>query len=147
LPYQVNTENLGNKPYLFPANQILNQQIERFYSQKKQSYSTAYLGGGNMWFFDLKFMKQVLKTQISGPRITNRWVTDMESYAIALACHTYHIPFSGIYRVSISDYYAEPYLPDQVAQYFNSSFAQELSELIDQLILNPKQNHSAKITS
>ena len=133
-PYQVNSQNLGEKPYIFYPDTQLNKKYQNYLNQNKIDFVTAYIGGGNMWFFDLPFMKQVLSTQVPGKLITTRWVADMESYSMANACNLLGKPFSGIYRVSNSDYYDEPYIPEKVADLFVEDFVKKLSGFIDLLL-------------
>ena len=63
-PYQVNNENLGNQPYFIKPDSKLVEKYKHFFTKTKEKLTPCYIGGGNMWFFDLKFMENVSKTHI-----------------------------------------------------------------------------------
>ena len=95
----------------------------------------AYVGSSTMWFFDPRFMGHVLAAQVPNA-VTKAWVADMESYAIAQACAVYNKPFTGLYRVSNSDYYGEPYDPDAVADLFSGQFIAALAAFLHHIALH-----------
>ncbi|OGV96777.1 hypothetical protein A2W24_01800 [Microgenomates group bacterium RBG_16_45_19] len=132
-PYQVNSGNLHGRPYIFYPDLKATKKLTAFLNKTRLTHTTAYIGGGNMWFFDKGFMRHVPRAQIPAKLITQRWVADMESYAIAHACYVHQVPFTGIYRVSNSDYYDEPYLPEKVAKYFSTQFIQTVAPFINNL--------------
>lgn len=134
-PYQVNSENLGGHPYIFSPDSSLSKRYKAFLTKEDMHFVESYIGGGNMWFFDLNFMNEVLKTQVPQPK-TTRWVADMESYAIAQACYVLKKPFIGFYRVSNSDYYDEPYIPEKVANLFSEDFIKKIELFITELKVN-----------
>ena len=88
-----------------------------------------------MWFFDLKFMENVSRTQIPGNNKDQPWGADMESYAIVQACHVFNTPFMGFYRISNSDYYNEPYIPEEVAKLFNTRFISKIDRFLETLLM------------
>lgn len=133
LPYQVNRENLGNIPYFFLPDKELLQKYEKLLKTKQVKHSSAYIGGGNMWFFDKKYMSNVAATQIPKKSPHNRWVADMESFAIAHACFILKKPFFGFYVVSNSDYYNEPYIPEDIAEMFGTIIVPTISDYLSLL--------------
>lgn len=133
-PYQVNNENLGQQPYFFTPDSKLVEKYEHFFTKTKVKLTPCYIGGGNMWFFDLQFMENVSKTQIPGNSKDQPWGADMESFAIAQACHIFKTPFMGFYRISNSDYYNEPYIPEHVAKLFDSQFVSKIHRFLETLV-------------
>lgn len=133
-PYQVNSENLGQQPYFLKPDLKLVQQYKKFFTNGRSSLVPCYIGGGNMWFFDLKFMENVSKTQIPGNIKEQPWGADMESYAIVQACHVFHTPFMGFYRISNSDYYNEPYVPEKVANLFDDTYVSKIHGFLVYLV-------------
>lgn len=133
-PYQVNSENLGSHPYYIESDSRLVKRFSKFFIDEKIPLVPCYIGGGDMWFFDLKFMKNVSKTHIPGNNADHPWGADMESYAIAQACCVYSVPFMGFYKVSNSDYYHEPYIPEQVAKLFDLPFIQKVHMFLNYLV-------------
>ena len=132
--YQVNNENLGQQPYFFKPDSKLVEKYKQFLIKEKEQLTPCYIGGGNMWFFDLKFMENVSKTQIPGNNKDQPWGADMESFAIAHVCHIFHTPFMGFYRISNSDYYNEPYIPEKVAKLFDKQFVSKIHEFLETLV-------------
>lgn len=133
-PYQVNSDNLGSHPYYIKPDVKLVEKFSEFCVEEKVSLVPCYIGGGNMWFFDLEFMKNVSKTHIPGDKEDQPWVGDMESYAIAQTCSVYDIPFMGFYKVSNSDYYNEPYIPEQVTKLFDLPFIEKVDMFLKSLV-------------
>ena len=133
-PYQVNNENLGQQPYFFEPDPKLVNKYEKFFKKEQLKLTPCYIGGGNMWFFDLKFMENVSKTQIPGDNKNQPWGADMESFAIVQACHVFHTPFMGFYRISNSDYYNEPYIPEKVTKLFDIEFVSKIHSFLDTLV-------------
>lgn len=120
---------MSQNSFIFLPDNILLKKYVAFLKKEEMRFMESYIGSGNMWFFDLKFMNEVLKTQVSQPK-TTRWVADMESYAITQACYVLKKPFIGFYRVSNSDYYDEPYIPEKVANLFSDSFIKTIEKFI-----------------
>ena len=133
-PYQVNNDNLGKLPYFFEPDSKIVTKYKQFFEKEQLKLTPCYIGGGNMWFFDLKFMENVSKTQIPGNNKDQPWGADMESFAIAQACHVFHTPFMGFYRISNSDYYNEPYIPEHVAKLFDSQFVSKIHSFLETLV-------------
>lgn len=133
LPYQVNMDNLGNIPYFFVPDKKLSKKYEELLKIKQLKYSSAYIGGGNMWFFDKRYMSNVAATQIPKNSPHNRWVADMESFAIAHSCFILKKPFFGFYVVSNSDYYHEPYIPEDIAEMFGTIIVPTISDYLSLL--------------
>jgi len=131
LPYQVNSHNLGERPYFFDADKKINSLLKKSLKSLKLQSQTAYIGGGNMWFFDVPFMKNVADTHLPAKAKHQRWVADMESYAIAHSCNIAKIPFAGLYVVSNSDYYDEPYVPESIPTLFDEHLSKVIRNLID----------------
>ena len=129
-PYQVSKDNLGNRPYFLKPDQRLANKFKQYFTQQKVKLKPCYIGGGNIWFFDLKFMENVAEMQIPGNNKLQPWGADMESYSIAQVCNVFAIPFLGFYRISNSDYYNEPYQPENVAKLFDF----RLISLIDKFL-------------
>jgi nucleoside phosphorylase len=121
LPYQVNRENLGGRPAVIAPNPGLTDSLASALAAAGIAAARAYIGGSAMWFFDLAFMRHVLTAQVPDAT-TSRWAADMESHAVAQACAARDTPFSGVYRVSNSDFYGEPYRPDAIAALFDGAF-------------------------
>lgn len=133
-PYQVNSENLGSHPYYIQPDSKLVKKFSEFFSNEGEPTIPCHIGGGNMWFFDLKFMKNVSKTHIPEAKEDQVWGADMESYAIAQACSVFKTPFFGFYKVSNSDYYNEPYVPKDVAKLFDSIFVEKIDGFMESLV-------------
>lgn len=129
-PYQVNTENLGDVPYFFKPDSSIVEAYKKYFADNNRSLVPCNIGGGNMWFFDLEFMKNVSSTHIPGDSMDQVWGADMESYAIAQVCYIFHVPFMGFYRVSNSDYYDEPYIPEKVAHLFDDEFISQIEKFL-----------------
>ncbi|MFA9288961.1 MAG: 5'-methylthioadenosine/S-adenosylhomocysteine nucleosidase [Weeksellaceae bacterium] len=130
-PYQVNSSNLGDIPYFFKPDDKTNNHIERIYGENNISYQTAYIGGGNMWFFDRDYMTHVAKVYLADKNTHLRWGADMESYAIAHVCHVLKKPFSGFYAISNSDWYDEPYDPEAIADMFKDKIVPAIKAYVD----------------
>lgn len=96
----------------------------------------AYVGGSNMWFFEHCFMSHVLTAQVPDAT-SDAWVADMESYAVAQACAVMGRPFTGLYRVSNSEYYGEAYDPAAVAGMFEGDFVERIAAFVRGLSLGP----------
>lgn len=131
-PYQVNSENLGGHPYIFLPDKNLIEEYATYLTENSIPFVASYIGGGNIWFFDVPFMKEVLTTHIPHAQ-SQTWVADMESYAIAQASYIHHKPFSGFYLVSNSDYYDEPYIPEKVANLFSEDFVTKIALFVERL--------------
>lgn len=121
-PYQVTSDNLGGTPYYFKSDVVLGERYKRFFANRNQKLVSAYIGGGNVWVFDLAYAKNVSRTQIPGGSSERIWAADMESYAIAQTCYTYKKPFMGFYRVSDNYFENEQYIPGKVAELFDENF-------------------------
>lgn len=104
-----------------------------FFNKNHIKHTSAYIGEGNMWFFDKKLMKQVASIHLPKDAPHHRWGADMESYAIAHTCHIYQVPFSGFYLVSNSDYYHEPYNPEDIATQFQTNLVELVSKFVKQI--------------
>ena len=131
-PYQINASNLGGRAHVLSSDLALTKALVACLQDQRLSYIPAYVGSSTMWFFDRAFMSHVLTAQV--PHATTKaWVADMESYAIAQACSVYNKPFTGLYRVSNSDYYNEPYRPDAVAGLFEQPVLNILTAFLHRL--------------
>ncbi len=129
-PYQVNSINLGGKPYFFEPDNSIRSKYSSFFADKNQKLVPAFIGGGNMWFFDLGYARNASYAQIPG-RISERvWAADMESYAIAQACHVFKKPFMGFYRVSDNYFENELYVPGKVDKLFDRDFIVKIDEFL-----------------
>ncbi len=133
LPYQVNNENLGSHPYFIDVNQTLSDKFIGYFNKRENPPISSYVGGGNMWFFDKAFMENVAITHIPGNNPNQVWAGDMESYSIAQACAVFNIPFFGFYKVSNSDFYGEPYIPEKVAKLFDLKFIEDVDKFLNSL--------------
>lgn len=120
LPYQVNEENLGGIPYYFSAETGLTRAYIISLKEKKSKFSTAYVGGGNMWMFSKGILDNITRTMLPKNAPSKRFVSDMESYALAYVCHVTGTPFSGCYVIASNDYLDEPYDPGKVAAQMES---------------------------
>jgi nucleoside phosphorylase len=120
-PYQVNRENLGGRAPVLPADDALTTQLSAHVAQWGECAVPAYIGGGAMWIFDRAMMNRMLPAQVPDAR-SSEWVADMESYAIAQVCAVCAVPFSGLYRVSNSEFHGEAYQPDVIASFFSGWF-------------------------
>jgi nucleoside phosphorylase len=121
LPYQVNDDNLGGRGPLYSPDAELTARFAAALRASSRAPVRAYIGSSAMWFFEHRFMQHVLAAQVSDA-ITPAWAADMESYAIAQVCAAHSTPFTGLYRVSNSEYYDEPYDPAAVATLFAGEF-------------------------
>lgn len=128
-PYQINSENLGGRAHVLSPDRALTQRFADFSGARGFAPVRGYVGGSAMWFFDHAFMRQVLSAQVPDAE-TPTWAADMESYAVAQACAVCRTPFSGLYRVSNSDYYGEPYDPAAVAGLFSGSFVDVIAAFV-----------------
>lgn len=133
LPYQVNQENLGNQPYFFKPDLGLTNKYQSFLQNKNIKSTTAYIGGGNMWFFEKNFMEHIAQTCIPKDTDHKRWGADMESYAIAHSCFMKNKPFTGFYLISNSDYYEEPYVPEELKDMFNEVLVSFIPDFLKSL--------------
>jgi nucleoside phosphorylase len=115
LSYQVNRENLGGIPYYFPVDKEIIKISEKILDLKKCKYTTAYVGGGNMWMFDQNVLNHVANCMLPEKTSHRRFVSDMESYSLAHACYLLHKPFTGCYVVASNDYLNEEYHPQLVS--------------------------------
>jgi nucleoside phosphorylase len=129
LPYQVNSENLGGRPHILTPDAHLTEAWLSHAIAHGLSGVRACIGGSAMWFFDHAFMPHVLAAQVPNA-VTPAWVADMESYAVAQACAVHAVPFTGLYRVSNSEYYDEPYVPETVAGLFAGAFIQVVAAFV-----------------
>ncbi len=128
-PYQVNAENLGGRAHVLQPDPALTQRFADFAGARGYAPVRAYVGGSAMWFFDHAFMRHVLAAQVPDAT-TPAWVADMESYAVAQACAVCNTPFTGLYRVSNSDYYGEPYDPATVTGLFSGGFVEAIATFV-----------------
>ena len=134
-PYQVNSINLGGRAHVLPPDLALTDHVIEHLHEQGLAHEQAYVGSSSIWFFDPAFMSHVLTAQVSRA-VTKAWVADMESYAIAQACAVYNKPFTGLYRVSNSDYYGEAYHPEAVANLFAGGFISTLDALLRRIALH-----------
>lgn len=111
---QESRNNLGGIPYYFPVckNQIV--LCKNILRSKNLKFQTAYIGGGNMWMFDQSVLANVGECMLPKTKTHKRFVSDMESYALAHACYLNKKPFIGCYIVASNDYLDEPYDPIKV---------------------------------
>ncbi len=128
-PYQVNAENLGGRPHVLQPDRALTQCFADHARARGFAPVRAYIGGSAMWFFDHDVMLHVLAAQVPDAE-SPAWVADMESYAVAQACAVCNTPFTGLYRVSNSDYYGEPYDPAAVAELFSGRFVETIASFV-----------------
>lgn len=128
-PFQVNAENLGGRPHVLQPDRGLTQRFADHARACGFAPVRAYVGGSAIWFFDHAFMRHVLAAQVPDAE-SSAWVADMESYAVAQACAVCDTPFTGLYRVSNSDYYGEPYDPAAVAGLFRGSFVEAIASFV-----------------
>ena len=135
-PYQVNRANLGGCPHVLAPDPALNAHFVQHLESHGLPFAPAYVGGSNMWFFEHAFMRQVLAAQVPDA-ITDAWVADMESYAVAQACAVMGTPLTGLYRVSNSEYYGEAYDPAAVAGMFEGDFVERIAAFVRGLSLGP----------
>ena len=129
-PYQVNRANLGGRPHVLAPDPALNARYAKHLEAQGLPFARAYVGGSNIWFFEHAFMRQVLAAQVPDAT-TDAWVADMESYAVAQACAVLGTPFTGLYRVSNSEYYGEAYDPAAVAGMFEGAFVETVAAFVD----------------
>ncbi len=135
-PYQVNRANLGGRPHVLAPDPALNARYAQHLEAQGLQFARAYVGGSAMWFFEHAFMRQVLAAQVPDAT-TDAWVADMESYAVAQACAVMGTPFTGLYRVSNSEYYGEAYDPAAVAGMFEGDFVERIAAFVRGLGLGP----------
>lgn len=129
LPYQVNSDNLGGWPHILtPDVRLTEAWLSHVYAHGLSGVR-AYIGGSAMWFFDHALMPRVLAAQVPNA-VTPAWAADMESYAVAQACAVQAVPFTGLYRVSNSEYYGEPYAPETVAGLFDGAFIDTVAAFV-----------------
>lgn len=128
-PYQVNSNNLGNQPYFFESDKILNEKYSALLQKKSQKFVPCFVGGGNMWFFDKGYAENASFEQIPGRSKDRIWAADMESYAIAQTCNVFNKPFTGFYRVSDNNFENEGYDPEKVAGLFDNEFILMIDEV------------------
>lgn len=133
-PYQVNKKNLGGQPYYFEPDLSLIKQYKTYFRKRKQKLVSSYIGGGNMWFFDLGYARNASYSQIPGRREGRVWAADMESYAIAQACHVFKKPFMGFYRVSDNYFENEQYVPEKVNMLFDRDFILIVDEFLKTMV-------------
>jgi nucleoside phosphorylase len=131
-PYQLGFEYLGKSSLNISPDKKIMEKYKKFLKNKNIKYVDSYLGSGNIWFSDLKFMKEILKTQVPDA-INNHLSSDMESYSIAMACYVNKIPFFGFYRISNSDFYNEPFILEKVSNLFEIDFVKIIDEFINLL--------------
>ncbi len=68
-----------------------------------------------MWMFDQSVLDNVAECMLPAGKTHERFVSDMESYALAHACYLTKKPFIGCYVVASNDYQDEPYDPVRVS--------------------------------
>jgi hypothetical protein len=115
LPYQVNSDNLGGMPYYFPVSHQQQNVCKKTLLKLGLKSVSAYVGGGNMWMFSQEVLKNVASTMLPPTSTHHRFVSDMESYALAHACYLLKKPFIGCYVVASNDYLDEEYNPALVS--------------------------------
>lgn len=131
-PYQVNKKNLGGLPYYFYPNIKLIRIYKELLKNLKIKYTEAFIGGGNIWYFDNKLMDHVRKYIL--PIKNKKWCADMESYSIAYVCYIYKKPFIGFYFVASSDYEdKEGYNPENVDKQTKETILPLTKKFIDKL--------------
>ncbi|MBK8835007.1 MAG: hypothetical protein IPO29_09100 [Anaerolineae bacterium] len=135
-PYQVNRANLGGRPHVLAPDPALTTRYAKHLEAQGLPFARAYVGGSNIWFFEHAFMRRVLAAQVPDAT-TDAWVADMESYAVAQACAVMGTPFTGLYRVSNSEYYGEAYDPAAVAGMFEGAFVETVAAFVRGLGLGP----------
>jgi nucleoside phosphorylase len=133
--YQVNRANLGGRPHVLAPDPALNARYAQHLEAQGLPFARAYVGGSNMWFFEHHFMGHVLRAQVPDAT-SDAWVADMESYAVAQACAVTGTPFTGLYRVSNSEYYGEAYDPAAVAGMFVGAFIETVAAYVDRIPLS-----------
>lgn len=133
-PYQVNSKNLGYQPYYFEPDVAICERYKDFFHNKNQKLTPCLIGGGNMWIFDLEYARNVAVAQIPDKSSEGVWAADMESYAIAQACHVFKKPFMGFYRVSDNYFEDEVYIPEIVAKLFDRDFILTVDEFLQTII-------------
>jgi nucleoside phosphorylase len=136
LPYQVNDENLGGRGALFVPDADLTSRFAAAVRADGIEPVRAYIGSSAMWFFEHGFMRRILAAQVPGA-VTQAWAGDMESYAIAQVCAAHGVPFTGMLRVSNSEFYGEPYDPAAVATLFAGDFIETVLAYIESLSGKP----------
>ena|SRR3989344_87615 len=114
---QESRNNLGGMPYYFPVRE---EQIELCKSTLRSmnlKFQTAYVGGGNIWMFDQSVLTNVVECMLPITKTHDRFVSDMESYALAHACYLKRRSFLGCYIVASNDYLDESYDPIKVTDF------------------------------
>lgn len=114
LPHQVNSNNLGGLPYYFPVNKEYVDLSQKVLKELKIPAVNCYVGGGNMWVFSQEFLNNMAEVMLPKDSGNKKFVSDMESYSIAHACHITKKLFLGCYAVASNDYTDEPYDPKRV---------------------------------
>ncbi len=132
-PYQVNSKNLGDQPYYFKPDVAIGKRYKYFFHSRKQKFVPCFIGGGNMWFFDLEYARNASFAQIPGRNSRRIWAADMESYAIAQTCHVFKKPFMGFYRVSDNHFENEQYLPENVTRLIDKDFISTVDAFLQRL--------------
>lgn len=133
-PHQVNSKNLGDQPYYFTPDTTMGERYKNFFEKKSKKFVSCFIGGGNMWFFDLSSAKNVSFAQIPGRNSEHVWAADMESYAIAHTCHVFKKPFMGFYRVSDNYFEDEQYVPEKVARLFDKNFILTIDKFLQTMV-------------
>lgn len=133
-PYQVNSKNLGGQPYFFKPDTVVGERYKDFFHSRNQKLVSCFIGGGNTWFFDLKFAKNASYAQIPGKRSNRVWAADMESYSVAQTCHVFKKPFMGFYRISDNHFENEHYVPEKIASLFNEKFILTMDAFLQDLV-------------
>lgn len=133
-PCQVNSSNLGGQPYYFEPDANLIDKYKVFFQNRNEKLTPCFIGGGNMWSFDLKYTQNASFAQIPGQKNGRTWAADMESYAIAQTCHVFKKPFMGFYRISDNHFENEQYVPKKVAGLFNKNFTLTLDSFLQNLV-------------
>jgi len=114
LPHQVNSNNLGGLPCYFSVSKKYIDLSQQILEELNINAVKCYVGGGNMWAFSQGFLNNMAEVMLPKDTNNKKFVSDMESYSIAHACHVTGKPFLGCYSVASNDYADEPYDPDRV---------------------------------
>lgn len=133
-PYQVNKKNLGELPYHFYPDKKLIQVYKQLLKNLNTNFKEAFIGGGNVWFFDKKFMDHIRMHILPGIDEEKNWCADMESFAIAHSCYIFNKPFMGFYFVASSDYEdKDGYDPENIEKQTKDTILPLTKEFIENL--------------
>ncbi len=96
-------------PYYFPVKKDRISACIKILKSLDLKFQTAYVGGGNMWMFDQGVLDNVAECMLPEKKTHKRFVSDMESYALAHVSFLTSKPFIGCYVVASNDYIDEFY--------------------------------------